>query len=95
MVDPFEHKAFYSPSEVATILGVSHSYVTDSIRVGRIAAVHVSPRVTRIPYATLMALLANPLPIRRRRMTPAEIKAVSQSLVEEDVAAPVRRYSPR
>jgi len=94
-VDQFEHKAFYSPAEVALILDVSHSYVTDSIREGRIAAIHLSPRVQRVAYGTLMALLERPLPVRRRRMTPAEIEAVSQTLRDEEVPAPVRRYATR
>lgn len=94
-VDKFEHKAFYSPAEVALILNVSHSYVTDSIREGRIAAIHLSPRVQRVAYGTLIALLERPLPVRRRRMAPAEIEAVSKTLGDEDVPAPVRRYATR
>ncbi len=94
-MDQFEHKAFYTPAEVASILNVSHSYVTESIRVGRIAAIRVSPRVTRVPYATLMALLESPLPVRRFRLSPAEIEATSESLHEEDAPAPRLRYMTR
>lgn len=94
-MDQFEHKAFYSPAEVAAILGVSHSYVTQYIHDGLISAIHVSPRVTRIPYATLMALLERPLPVRRFRMSPAEINDVSRSLQDEDVPAPNERFVTR
>lgn len=94
-MDNFEHKAFYSPAEVAQIIGASHSYVTDSIRAGRIAAIHLSPRVQRVAYGTLMALLERPLPVRRRRMAASEIEAVSKTLRDEDVPAPVRRYATR
>ena len=87
-MEQFEHKAFYSPTEVAGILGVSHSYITDAIRHGRIEAVHVSPRVTRISYATLMALIERPLPVRTTRVTTADIEAVSRELREEAVPAP-------
>jgi len=94
-VDQFEHKAFYSPTEVAAILGVSHSYVTQHVHDGLISAIRVSPRVTRIPYATLMALLERPLPIRRFRMSPADIDGVSRSLQEEDVPALNERFVTR
>ena len=87
-MDQFEHKPFYTPTEVAAILGASHSYVTDAIRQGRIEAIHLSPRVTRISYATLLALIERPLPIRRTRMTTADIEAVSRSLRREDVPVP-------
>lgn len=94
-MDQFQHKAFYSPAEVAQILDASHSFVTEAIRQGRIDAIHVSPRVTRISYATLMALIDRPLPVRRRRMTPGDIEDVSRSLREEPVPAPDDRLVNR
>ena len=87
----FEHKAFYSPSEVASILGVSVSYVNSQIEKGAIDAVRLSPRITRIPYAALMILAGTPLaPIAERR-TRAERASEREQRHAEDVPAPARR----
>lgn len=87
----FEHKAFYSPAEVASILGVSVSYVNSQVEKGAIDAIRLSPRVTRIPYAALMILVGTPLtPIVERR-TKAERERERAARRAEDVPMPQRR----
>jgi excisionase family DNA binding protein len=79
----FEHKAFYSPNEVAAILGVSRSYASARVADGRIQAVRLSPRARRVPYAEVMRLVDQPLPVRRRAMSVDAIEAVSRDLAAE------------
>lgn len=84
----FEHKAFYSPAEVAEILGVSVSYINSRVDKGEIDAVRLSPRVTRIPYGSLMALVGRPLPVRVERRSAEQRKRERDALRNEDVPAP-------
>lgn len=86
----FELKAFYSPAEVAAILGVSVSYINGRVDKGEIDAVRLSPRVTRIPYASLMALVGQALPVRVQRRTAAQRQREREALHNEDVPAPER-----
>jgi hypothetical protein len=85
-----EHKAFYSPAEVAAILGVSVSYINGQIDKGAIAAVRLSPRVTRIAYGTLMALVGQPLSVSTVEMTDDEVAAERRALASEAAPAPSR-----
>ena len=84
----FELKPYYSPAEVAAILGVSVSYVNLRIERGEIDAVRLSPRITRIPYGTLRGLVDKPLPVQAQRRTPAQREAERDALHNEDVPAP-------
>ena len=56
----FERKAFYSPAEVARILGVSDQTVLDLIHEDRLFAVHIGPRLYRIPLGSFMQFLGVP-----------------------------------
>ena len=61
----FEKKAFYSPAEVARILGVSDQTVLDRIHDDKLFAVQLSARIYRIPLAALLQFLGLPPEIRR------------------------------
>ncbi len=61
----FEPKAFYTPSEVATILQVSSQTVLDWIHDGGLDAVQLSERVYRIPLGALMIRLGEPPRVTR------------------------------
>jgi hypothetical protein len=87
----FEQKPFYSPAEVAGILGVSVSYINHRIDRGEIDAIRLSPRVTRVPYGVLRALAGQPLAVTVRRRSPAEREAEREALHDEDVPAPDSR----
>ena len=56
----FERKAFYSPAEIARILGVSDQTVLDLIHEDRLFAVHIGPRLYRIPLGSFMQFLGVP-----------------------------------
>lgn len=60
----FERKPFYSPSEVAVILGVSAQTVRDWIHDDRLFAVRLSERLYRIPLGALLQRLGHPARIR-------------------------------
>ena len=95
MSERFPAKPFYSPAEVAHILDVSDSHITNLVNRGSIAAVRLSPRVIRISYGTLMGLIGEPLPVRRGTLTAAEIDTGRRELREEDVPAPDDRLVTR
>jgi len=86
----FEHKAFYSPAEVAAILGVSVSYINSRVDKGEIDAIRLSPRVTRIPYGSLMSLVGQALPVRVKRRSAEQRRRERETLHNEDVPAPRR-----
>ena len=88
MSEQFPAKAFYSPAEVAHILGVSDSHITNMVKSGAIEAVRISPRIIRISYGTLMRLIGQPLDVRRVALTADEVEAERRELREEDVPAP-------
>lgn len=50
-------KAFYSPSEVATLASLSSSTVLNYIHEGRLVAVRLSERTYRIPRKAVIRLL--------------------------------------
>src|SRR5437660_84168 len=62
----FERKAFYSPAEVARILGVSDQTVLDLVHEDRLFAVQIGPRLYRIPWGSFS--IAS-LPARARTST--------------------------
>ena len=65
----FERKPFYSPSEVAVILGVSAQTVRDWIHDDRLFAVRLSERLYRIPLGALLQKLGHPARIRHEDRT--------------------------
>lgn len=62
----FEKKAFYAPTEIAKILGISTQTVLDRIHDGSLYGVRISPRIYRVPLGALMQFLGEPPRIRRR-----------------------------
>jgi len=62
----FVRKAFYSPDEIARLLGVSKQTVLNRIRDGRLMSVRVSPRVYRVPLGGLLRFLRPDAPSRIR-----------------------------
>ena len=95
MSEQFPAKAFYSPAEVADILDVSDSHITNMIKGGTLEAVRLSPRIIRISYATLMRLIGQPLPVSRGTLTADEVEAGRRELRNEDVRAPDDRLVAR
>ncbi len=61
----FERKAFYTPAEVAGIVGVSDQTILERIHTGKLYAVRLGPRLFRIPLGSLMQFLGVPPAIRR------------------------------
>jgi excisionase family DNA binding protein len=86
----FEHKPFYSPAEVAAILGVSPSYINSMVDRGEIDAIRLSPRVTRIPYGSVMSLVGQALDVRVKRRSAGQRTREREALHNEDVPAPRR-----
>ena len=95
MFEQFPAKAFYSPAEVAQILGVSDSHITNMVKGGTIDAVRLSPRVIRISYGTLMRLIGQPLPVERGTLDADMVDTSRRELREEDVPAPDDRLVAR
>ncbi|MFH1475067.1 MAG: helix-turn-helix domain-containing protein [Chloroflexota bacterium] len=95
MFEQFPAKAFYSPAEVAHILDVSNSHITNMIKSGSIEAVRLSPRIIRISYGTLMRLVGQPLPVSRGTLTADEVEAGRRALRNEDVEVPDDRLVAR
>jgi len=71
---PFVRKAFYSPDEIARLLGVSKQTILNRIRDGQLIAVRVSPRVYRVPLGGLMRFLRPDAPSRTRWIVEPEAK---------------------
>jgi excisionase family DNA binding protein len=61
----FERKAFYSPAEIAKVIGVSTQTVLDRIHDGSLYAFRLSPRIYRITLASFMQFLGEPPRIKR------------------------------
>jgi excisionase family DNA binding protein len=61
-------RLYYTPKEVAEILGISDDAVLDLVNRGSIPALRVSPRVTRVPIAAFDKWREGFVP-RRRRVT--------------------------
>lgn len=71
----FERKPFYSSVEVAAILGISDETVRNWIHAGDLFAVHVGPRLIRIPLGALLMFLGQPADISRSRNPAATVDA--------------------
>ena len=87
----FERKAYYSPTELAAILGVHRTTVDRYIREGKLRAVKLSERTYRIPLGAVLRLLAPdevgpvrhpPLPDAAAETALAELRREGGSLVE-------------
>jgi excisionase family DNA binding protein len=61
-------RLYYTPKEVAEILGISDDAVLDLVNRGDLPALRVSPRITRIPIAAFDLWREGFRP-RRRRVT--------------------------
>lgn len=61
-------RLYYTPKEVASILGVSDDTVLDLVNSGALPALRVSPRVTRIPIVAFDLWRSGYKP-RRRSVT--------------------------
>ncbi|MBI2325058.1 MAG: helix-turn-helix domain-containing protein [Chloroflexi bacterium] len=81
----FEPKAFYTPSEVATILQVSSQTVLDWIHKDLLDAIQLSERVYRVPLGALMIRLGEPPRVRRevRDHLSGDAAADERALVRE------------
>ena len=90
-MEQFPVKPFYSPAEVAEILGVSDTHVHTLIDRGVIGAVRISPRVTRISYGSLMSLIGRPLAVKRSTLRPEDVEAIEADLEAEEVGVPDER----
>jgi excisionase family DNA binding protein len=94
-VEQFATKPFYSIAEVAGILGVSDTHVHTLINQGTIAAIRISPRVTRISYGSLMLLVGQPLGVTRSALTARDVEEISGELKAEEVDEPDHRLALR
>jgi excisionase family DNA binding protein len=94
-VEQFPVKAFYRPAEVAEILGVSDTHVHALIERGAVDAVRISPRVTRISYGSLMALIGRPLTVTRSALLPEDVEAIAADLEAEEVHGADERLALR
>ena len=83
-MEQFPVKPFYSPAEVAAILGVSDTHVHTLIGLGKLQAVRVSPRVTRIPYGSLATIIGRPLSVTRSVLRPEDVEAIEAGLESEE-----------
>ncbi len=54
----FERKPYYSPKELAAVLGVHRTTIDRYIREGRLRAVKLSERAYRIPLGAVLRLVA-------------------------------------
>jgi excisionase family DNA binding protein len=59
-------RLYYTPKEVAEILGISDDAVLDLVNKGSLPALRISPRITRIPIAAFDLWRAGFKPRRRR-----------------------------
>lgn len=91
----FAPKPFYSVAEVAGIIGVSDTHIHTLINQGTIDAIRISPRVTRISYGTLMALIGQPLRVTRSALSTRDVDELSAELASEEVDEPEPRLALR
>ena len=87
----FERKPYYSPKELAAVLGVHRTTIDRYIREGRLRAVKLSERAYRIPLGAVLRLVSPeeippvqhpPLPEGRAEAALAELRDEGRSLVE-------------
>lgn len=80
----FERKAFYSPAEIAEILGVSTQTVLDRIHDGSLYGVRLSPRLYRVPLGGLLMFLGEPPRIRHTVRTSGRLPKWARELDGEE-----------
>jgi len=82
----FERKAYYSPKELAEILGVHRTTIDRYIREGRLRAVKLSERAYRIPLGAVLRLVApDEIPaVRHPRLPERAPEAALDEVREED-----------
>jgi len=87
----FERKPYYSPKELAAILGVHRTTIDRYIRDGRLRAVKLSERAYRIPLGAVLRLLSPdemtpvrhpPLPEGAAEAALAEVREEGRSLLK-------------
>ena len=87
----FERKAYYSPTELAAILGVHRTTIDRYIRDGKLRAVKLSERTYRIPLGAVLRLVSPEElpPVRHPSLAEAdaetaltEVQQEGRSLVE-------------
>ena len=54
----FNRKPYYSPTELAREVGVSHDMILDMIHAGSLFAVKLGPRTYRVPLGAALAKFA-------------------------------------
>ncbi len=72
----FPMQAFYTPAELARLLGVDASTVRRWIRLDRLVAYRLAERVTHIPLSSVMELHGNSQQESHRTLSPEEEAAV-------------------
>lgn len=80
----FERKAFYSPAEIAGILGVSTQTVLDRVHDGSLYGVRLSPRIYRIPLGGFLQFLGEPPRITHRTRKVKRLPDWDRELAEEE-----------
>ncbi len=82
----FERKAYYSPTELAEILGVHRTTIGRYIREGRLRAVKLSARAYRIPLGAVLRLVAPEeiTPVRHHPLPGGAAEAALDEVREED-----------
>lgn len=81
----FERKSYYSPKELAGILGLHRTTIDRYIREGRLHAVKLSERTYRIPLGAVLRLVAPEEipPVHRPKMSEGAGDAALAELREE------------
>lgn len=82
----FERKPYYSPKELAEILGVHRTTIDRYIREGRLRAVKLSARAYRIPLGAVLRLVATEeiAPVRHPSLAEGAAEGALDEVREED-----------
>ena len=82
----FERKPYYSPKELAAILGVHRTTIDRYIRDGRLRAVKLSERAYRIPLGAVLRLVSpeDLPPVRHPSLAEGEAEAALDEARAED-----------
>jgi hypothetical protein len=83
----FTKKPFYSPKEVARIVGCSDQHILNAIEDDKLFALKISPRITRVPLNALMRYLGAPEDISRMIKPDHEVKPYDNDLLRAERAA--------
>lgn len=81
----FDRKPYYSPRELAEILGLHRTTIDRYIREGRLRAVKLSQRTYRIPLGAVLGLIApGEIPQVRHPVQPEETAERALAEVSEE-----------